>query len=283
MSQDAGFSLRHVQEMLGLSRTVIAGMVAAGFVAPQRGPRNAQRFSFQDLLLLRTAHSLQRAEIPPRKILSALTQLTKTLPVELPLTGLRITAVGSEIAVHEGGSAWNPETGQVLMDFDVAPSGSAVAFLQRSPPTSTAASAVRSNTDPDADGWFQRGEAAESTDEQMAEDAYRRAIALNAAHGNAYINLGALLCEAGRCEEAVTLYAQALRQGATSPALHFNHAIALEDLGLFHQAIASYDDALALDPGFGDAHYNAGMLHDKMGNRQKALSHLNAYRRLQHA
>ena len=274
---DDGFSLKRVQEMLGLSRKVVAGLVAAGFVTPRRGPRNEQRFSFQDLLLLRTAHALQRAAIPPRRILGALSRLAQTLPDQLPLTGLRITAVGSEIAVHEGGSAWNPETNQVLMDFDVAPVGGALAFLARESDSAS----EDAHGDADADAWFQRGEAAESSDEHAAEHAYRQAIALDAGHANAYVNLGAMLCEAGRCTEAVALFDQALAQGAASAALHFNHAIALEDVGLFHQAVASYERVLSLEPDFLDAHYNAGMLFDKMGDAQKAVAHLNSYRRLQ--
>jgi len=72
---ESRFSLRHVQEMLGLSRTVLSGLIAAGFVTPARGPRNELRFSFQDLMLLRTAHALHAARIPPRKILHSLAKL----------------------------------------------------------------------------------------------------------------------------------------------------------------------------------------------------------------
>ena len=268
----SGFSLKRVQAMLGLSRTVIAGLVTAGFVTPERGPRNEHRFSFQDLLLLRTAHALQRAEIPPRKILSALTKLSNTLPSELPLTGLRITAIGTEIAVHDVGGQWNPDTGQVLMDFDVAPTGGELAFLQRGTPPPAPAE--------DAATWFSRGEDAEANDVAEAEQAYRQAILLEADHRRAHINLGALLCEAGRCGDAVALFEQALAAGAASAELHFNHAIALEDLGRFDQAVGSYELALALDDGFLDAHYNAAILLEKMGDGQAALRHFSAYRRL---
>lgn len=271
----AGFSLKRVQEMLGLSRTVVSGLVAAGFVTPERGLRNEQRFSFQDLLLLRTAHALQRAEIPPRKILSALTKLAKTLPDKLPLTGLRITALGTDIAVHDADGPWNPDTGQVLLDFDVATSGGELSFLSR-----PVASAEHAD---DAAAWFSRGEDAEANDSSEAERAYRKAIALEAGHGRAHINLGALLCEAGRCDEAVALYEQALAAGASSAELHFNHAIALEDLGLFHRAVSSYGLALELEPGFLDAHYNTGILLEKMGDGQGALRHFSAYRRLSKA
>ena len=272
---EASYTLKRVQELLGLSRTVISGLLAAGFVTPERGPRNEQRFSFQDLLLLRTAHALQRAEIPPRKILSALTKLAATLPDELPLTGLRITAVGTEIVVHDVGGPWNPDTGQVLLDFDVAPLGGNLAFLQR-------ATAPAKSPD-DSSYWFGRGESAEPSNLAEAEEAYRRAIALEAAHVRAHINLGALLCEAGRCDEAIALYERAIAAGAISAELDFNHAIALEDVGLFQQAVRSYEQALERDPSFLDAHYNAGMLLEKMGDGQGALRHFSAYRRLSRA
>lgn len=272
----AGFSLKRVQEMLGLSRTVVTGLVAAGFVAPERGPRNEQRFSFQDLLLLRTAHALQRADIPPRKILRALTKLSKTLPDELPLTGLRITAVGTEVAVHDRDGRWNPDTGQVLMDFDVAPSGGELAFLQRGTPPAPP-------PEWDAGAWFRRGEEVEAADQAEAERAYRQAIELAADHEPAHINLGAILCEAGRCEEAVVLYTRAIAAGASSAMLHFNHALALEDLGMVHEAVSSYELALKQDPDFLDAHYNAGCLLEKMGDGQGALRHFSAYRRIEKA
>src|SRR5438876_3338576 len=97
------YTLSGIESMLGLSRAVITGLVAAGFVTPSRGKRREYRFSFQDVVLLRTAYSLQAAQIPPRRILRSLQRLKATLPSELPLTGLRIAAVGNDIAVREGG------------------------------------------------------------------------------------------------------------------------------------------------------------------------------------
>lgn len=268
-----GFTLKRVQEMLGLSRTVVAGLVAAGFVTPERGPRNQQLFTFQDLLLLRTAHALQRANIPPRRILAALTKLSKTLPDELPLTGLRITAVGTEVAVHDRDGRWNPDTGQVLMDFDVAPAGGELAFLQREKP--------RAPEPPnDADAWFRRGEDIESADPRQAEEAYREALTLNPAHAHANLNLGAILCEAGRCDEALALYERAIAEGAATALLHYNHAIALEDQGHFRQAVQSYERALEMDPALVDAHYNIGCLLENTGDGQGALRHFSAYKRL---
>lgn len=73
MSSAAGdWTLRSIRQTLGLSRGVVAGLVAAGFVSPTRGPRNEYRFSFQDVVLLRTAHALRAANIPPRRIVRSL-------------------------------------------------------------------------------------------------------------------------------------------------------------------------------------------------------------------
>ena len=52
------YGVREVERLLGLSRNTILALVDAGFVTPARGARNAWRFSFQDLIVLRTAQAL---------------------------------------------------------------------------------------------------------------------------------------------------------------------------------------------------------------------------------
>jgi tetratricopeptide (TPR) repeat protein len=270
---DKPYTLRSLEEMLGLSRSVISGLISAGFVSPARGPRNEYRFSFQDVVLLRTAHHLRSANIPPRRLLRSLKQLRERLPDELPLSGLRIRAIGNDVAVHEGGAPWEVESGQLLMDFEVTPAPGAVSFLQRpaaGPPVAAA-----------PDEWFARGEELEAEDDTAAEAAYRRALALDPDFVDAYINLGALLCEAGRCSEAVALYDDAIARSPDIATLHFNRAIALEDRRRDAEALQSYDRCLALEPDFADAHYNAARLHEKLGHAQRALRHYSAYRRLQ--
>ena len=93
------YSLKSVREMLGLSAGTLTRLIDAGFVTPARGRRNEFRFSFQDVILLRTADQLLANKIPPRKVVKALVQLRRQLPNEAPLTGLRISAVGSDVAL----------------------------------------------------------------------------------------------------------------------------------------------------------------------------------------
>ena len=269
---DSTFTLRRVQAMLGLSRTVITGLIAEGFVAPTRGRRNEHRFTFQDLMLLRTAHALQASKIPPRKILRSLAKLKSTLPQELPLTGLRITAIGSDVAVRDRNGQWESDSGQLLMDFEVAPVAGSVAFLER---------ALPSPADGTASAWFKRGAALEADDQARAEAAYRQAIALAPDHADAYLNLGAMWCEAGRFAEVVELSERAVAHCPACALIHFNRAVALDNLDRAREAVASYERSLELDPLLADAHYNIGRLQEQLGDARGALRHFSAYRRLQ--
>lgn len=271
----APHTLRGIQEMLGLSRSAVARLIAHGFVSPSRGPRNEYRFSFRDVVLLRTAHQLQQAEIPTRKIVRALQRLKGTLPAELPLSGLRITAVGSEVAVHERGSRWAAESGQLLMDFDVAALRGSVAFVERGPQEAPAL--VQAS----AESLFAQAEALEAGDPAAAERLYRRLLDVAPTHANGYLNLGALLCESGRYAQALALCDAALGHCPDVALLHFNRAVALEDLERYREALLAYDRCLTLDPGAGDAHFNAARLHDHLGEQQQAIRHFSAYRRLQ--
>ena len=66
------YGVRDVEKLLRLPRSTIRALVAAGFVSPARGPRNAWRFSFQDLIVLRTAQALAAANVPQRRITRSL-------------------------------------------------------------------------------------------------------------------------------------------------------------------------------------------------------------------
>jgi hypothetical protein len=285
--QEAPYTLRQLEQMLGISRRVITGLVRAGFVAPVRGPRNEYRFSFQDLVLMRTAHALQGADIPTRRILKSLRHLKDSLPAELPLTGLRITAVGDRVAVRDGHGHWEPESGQLLMDFELSPGPGGVARLapraepSGSGPTGPDPGIQPARPDTTPQSLFEHAQALEQTQPTQAEALYRRTVELAPAHADAWLNLGALLCEAGRCEEAAGVYERAVEHCPDEPLLYFNFGIALEDLGRNDQALDRYAQCLARDPACADAHFNAARLHQQLGHQQLALRHFSAYRRLE--
>jgi tetratricopeptide (TPR) repeat protein len=267
------FTLRRVQAMLGLSRHIVGGLIDAGFVTPARGKRNEWRFTFQDLMLLRTAHTLQGNGIPPRRILKSLARLKATLPDELPLTGLRITAIGADVVVRDRSGQLQADSGQLLMDFDVAPVAGAIAVMPDA--------RNDSRDDDDAQAIFERGQSLEDTDPAAAEAAYLQALALDPALEHAYLNLGVLWAEAERFSELVRLSDAALQHCSECALIHFNRGVALDHLEQLDEAAASYERSLVLDPTLADAHFNLAQLHQQAGDERGALRHYSAYRRLQ--
>ncbi|MCW5634207.1 MAG: tetratricopeptide repeat protein [Rubrivivax sp.] len=295
------YTLRDIRSTLGLSRAVIGGLIAAGFVKPARGPRREYRFSFQDMVLLRTAQELQRSRIPARRIVQSLRRLRATLPETLPLTGLRITAVGSDVVVRDGGAPCAADSGQMLFDFeigaDAGAAGTATAAASAkvralrplpamqpdtTPTVDTEADAARAPA-PRAAGtpWLQRGIEFEARDAGAAEAAYRHAIAEVPGQADAYLNLGVLLGAAGRHREAAAVYRQGLEHCPGEALLHFNLGVALEDTGQPDAAIRAYERSLALDADLADAHFNIARLHDQLGRAKQAIRHYSAYRRLE--
>ena len=101
------YGVRDVEKLLRLPRSTIRSLIAAGFVAPARGPRGAWRFSFQDLIVLRTAQALADANVPQRRITRSVRELRRHLPDAMPLSGLshrrrRPTASSSAKAAAAG-------------------------------------------------------------------------------------------------------------------------------------------------------------------------------------
>src|SRR5258705_8150217 len=99
--------------MIGVSAGRLRAYLRAGVLSPERGTRGELRFSFQDLLLLRTAEGLVRERIAPRRVHSALRKLRARLPETRPLTGVQLAADGASVVVLDGGARWQAESGQV--------------------------------------------------------------------------------------------------------------------------------------------------------------------------
>lgn len=107
------------------------------------------------------------------------------------------------------------------------------------------------------DARFAKAEALEESNPEAAEATYRHVLVDDPTYAHPYINLGFMLCEQGRCEEAAALYEDGLRFCPDDPLMHFNRAAALEGLGDVDGALASYEEALRLQPDLVDAHRNA--------------------------
>jgi len=265
-----GYSLREVGKLLGLPRSVVNGLIEAGFVVPVRGPRREYRFSFHDLVLLRAAQGLSEAKIPPARILRSLRRLRAQLPDKVPLAGLRIGAVGDAVVVSEGETHWRPDNGQYVFQFQVASPGGRLAFFGPAQVVSQV---------PDT-AWFERGLALEGAEPEKACDAYRRALQDDPKHLDAYVNLGRLLHELGHLSEAQAVYRDGLDRCGGDATLLFNLGVLQEDQDRPLDAIESYRAAIAKAPKLADAHFNLARLCEARGMNQDALRHWSAFRKL---
>src|SRR5260370_3340439 len=128
-----GYTSRDVAKLLGLTVAQVRGFARDGFLSPGRRPRGALQFSFQDLVILRTAKALVAARIPTPRIRRALRKLRHELPPGRALAELRIVADGDRILVSAGAAVWNPESGQLRLDLAASDLASRPAPLARPP------------------------------------------------------------------------------------------------------------------------------------------------------
>ena len=269
------YGVREVERLLGLTRGTIRSLVDAGFVVPGRGPRNAWRFSFQDLIVLRTAQALVAAKVPARRIMKSLRDLRRQLPDSMPLSGLSIGAVGDRVVVREGRGRWQAESGQYLLDFTPGTDS----LFRESKPGSPQFSERNKESVPGGD-WFEEGLALEGSDVKAALQAYAKAIAADPKHVDAHVNMALLLHEAKRLPEAERAYRAAIAACGNHALLLFNFAVLLEDMERLPEAVRAYEAALRSDPRMADGHYNLALLYEKLGRPREALRNMSQYRRL---
>lgn len=271
-----GYSARDIAAMLGVSLAQVRSYVNAGLLNPDRGPRGELTFSFADLVLLRAAKELTDARIAPRKVSRALKRLREQLPSGRPLTAVRISADGARVVVRDGGSLWQPDSGQALFDFAVSELEAKVApFVRR-----FAEEARADDGELTADEWYELACDVEIGAPDEAERAYRRAIELDPSHTDAMVNLGRLLQERGNLAEAAQLYRRATEVEPDYGTAFFNLGVVMEELGETDAAIAAYEKSLEVDPVSADSHYNLAGIYEELGRKTLAYRHLKAYKEL---
>ena len=279
------YGTKDVERLTGISPAALRALMRAGHVKPGKGRGGRNAFSFQDLIVLRTAHELAVAKVPTRRIVSSLRELRAELPESLPLTGLSVTAVGDRVAVREGVQQRDMESGQYLLALNVQMHDSELRIFASPKAGEVMGAGSNEAVNPrdrqiaasGGEDDYESGCAFEEADDAAAAlAAYERCLAVNADHDDARINCGRLLHLAGRLADAERMYREVKRSNAT---VLFNLAVLLEDLGRDPEAIDLYREALDADPSLADAHYNLACLHERMGNERDCLRHLMAYRR----
>ena len=102
---------------------------------------------------------------------------------------------------------------------------------------------------------------------------YEQAVRLKPGYADGQGNFGCALFRAGRITEALEHLETALRIKPDSAEAHYNLGNALFQLGRKEEGIAYCTEALRLDPDSAEAHYNLGNMLYQSGRREEAVRH----------
>src|SRR5215831_3321896 len=108
----------------------------------------------------------------------------------------------------------------------------------------------------------------------QAEVCYRRVLATEPEHPDALHLLGLLAQQVGRYDQAVELIGRALKRNG-HPVYFSNLGVVLNDQGKLEEAIAAYRQAISIKPDFAEAYSNLGNSLNDQGKVDEAIA---AYR-----
>ena len=103
---------------------------------------------------------------------------------------------------------------------------------------------------------------------------YEQALRIKPHFAEAHYNLGSALGQTGRIPEAIEHLEQALRIRPDYAEAHCNLGLALAQAGRMPEAIGHFEQALRINPDYADAHNNLGLAMMRLGRMPEAIEHL---------
>ena len=104
--------------------------------------------------------------------------------------------------------------------------------------------------------------------------AYRQAIGLKPDYAMAHFKLGLVLGEQGQLDEAIAACRRAIELKPDHADAHYSLGISLDRTGRLDEAVAAYRKAIALKPDHAESHCNLGIALWKQGKLAPALTSL---------
>lgn len=272
-AQLESYSREVIRKILRVSERQLASWQKQGLV------NGAGPYSFSDLIALKTIQQLRANKVSLKKIQQSVTALKRKLnEVEHPLTELKISSDGRRVIVNYHGAPMEPDTGQLLFDFDTRRLQASVRAFRKTPPSPETVTQRRRL----AEEWFLKGLEFEERPETVAQaiEAYMKAIEYNPQAAGAYINLGTIYYNMRRLDDAEKCYQAAIAIDPQYALALFNLANVYDEQGKLAEARRLYETAVQVAPSYGDAHYNLALVYEKLGLRSKAIPHWRTYLKL---
>ena len=277
------YSIKEVAQIFGLEPSRLRYWAQTGFVNPSVRRGGRMYYTFQDLVAVRTAKGLLDAGLTLQVVRKNLESLRALLPdVAHPASKMRICSDGETVVAVDGGVAFEPATGQVVMSFTVDGLSSEVAEILALPggqPMRALADAASSDgrtsslgsdagDSDDAAGTSEAAGAAGATPADELTPAGEPQTAYQCfLHG----------CDAedrGELGVAEQLYRQAILAQPSLAAACTNLGNLLYRRGALADARAAYEHALEYEPGQAEARYNLGNLLEDLGETELSIAEL---------
>lgn len=130
---------------------------------------------------------------------------------------------------------------------------------------------------PDAEAWFQRGNAEVSQQQwQLALDRYREAVRIDPNHAAAHAYMGNVLRQLGQPDAAMVAYDRAIAVKPDYAEVHYNRGTLLHRARQARAALESFDRALSVNSSWTEAHCSRGDVLRELGRMDEALASYNA-------
>jgi DNA-binding transcriptional MerR regulator len=259
------FTGTEVARLLGLTSGRLRSLDRTGIVRPSGRRRGRRAYTFSDVIALRAARDLLARKVRLRDVARAIDNIRTTLPkVTRPLAELRIVSDGKRVVVRSAAGAFEPLTGQMVLDFDVRSLRDDVVRVLR-----PVVGHDRART---AYDLYVRASGLDEDPATMseAEELYRRAVELDPWLAIAYTNLGNICFRRGSDAEAEELYRRALSIDARQPEAQYNLGYVMLERGQATEAIEFFRGAIEADASFADAYFNLAMAYEQIGEPSRA-------------
>lgn len=274
------YSASQVSRLLDVPEWTLRYWSRTDFMTPSIHHGARSYYSFHDILTLKVATALLKAGMPLQRIRTSLEALARDLPGR-ELSSLRVRCEGDAVVVEDAGHRYEPATGQLVLDFEVASLEREAAAVIALPLVEAHEPVLETAYD-----WFVHacdledewgGAPADTLGFEAAKQAYERALALDPKLAAAWTNLGSMLAERGDRSAAREHYQRAIAADPEQPEAHCNLAELSLREGRIDDALEAYRRVVHLAPDWGEGHYGLARALLRVGGRAQALAHLERF------
>ncbi|HEY9125774.1 MAG TPA: tetratricopeptide repeat protein [Acidobacteriaceae bacterium] len=267
------YSRQDVLRILHISARQLQGWERAGLIS------STESYGFAELAQLRTLRELQHMRMRPRSIRDSVEAMQAASGMSNPLLESKVGRTGARLVFRHSGMILDPIRQQLVFDFEAANGPAAVTVSMLSSALFSAQTATARERELQR-LFVQAVQAEEQTKKAAAMELYRQILEADAGYTAALINLGTLHYHRKEYGEAEALYRRATAADPSYVLAFFDLGNVLDELQRPDESIEAYSQALKLAPRYADAHYNLALAYERKGERRRALTHWQAYVRL---